>query len=97
MSWFKVQIQASKFEVNSDESDDHIREVSLLVQRKIDSALKKNPELSNVKVALLVALELASESVRRIKSSDEFRNTMIHQHLVTQEKIGLLRDRIESI
>lgn len=79
MASFEFAIGNTTYVLKSEDSDNHLRDVSELVKRKVDALRKKNPELTIQKAILLVAFDLASELIKGQKRGFEYRQTILHK------------------
>lgn len=85
----EVKIANQNYVLKSDETEDHLRETTDLVKKKIESLLKKDPALPLHKATMLVAFDLASHSIKGRKKALEYRNAVVG-------KAQNLIDRVQS-
>ena len=72
-----VKIANQSYILNSDESDEHLREVTDLVKKKIESLLKKDPNLAIHKATMLVAFDLASQAIKGRKKAIDYKTQVL--------------------
>jgi cell division protein ZapA (FtsZ GTPase activity inhibitor) len=83
-----IHIANQKFIVKGDDGDAHLAEVATQVQNKIDSLIVEHPTMTAAKVALLAAVEFASQAIKGRNQVDDYRGSILL-------KAGDILDRIE--
>lgn len=89
MPSIELHISNQKYVVKSDAGDEHLTDVAAEVQRKIESILASHPGTAATKVALLAAVEFASQAIKGRKQVEDYRSTLL-------TKAGDILDRIEK-
>jgi len=87
MASIEFVLGGQKYDLKSEESEEHLREVSELVRRKIESLRKKNPHLTLQKATMLAALDFASASIKGRKKSLDYRATLLAKSQQLLEKL----------
>jgi len=62
----KVDIFGEKFTVKGTESEEHVREIAMMLDKKLQAVANRNKLLSTSHVAILAALNLTDE-LKRLK------------------------------
>ncbi len=88
MASIDIQISNQKYVVRGDEADANLDQIARLVQSKINSLQQEHPNLTSTKVALLAAIEFASQSLQERHHFEGFREQVL-------SKAGEILDRIE--
>jgi cell division protein ZapA len=89
MSQIEFSISGQSYLLKGEDPEEHLIEVSELVQRKIENLRKKHPEISQTKATMLTALDLASQYIKSKKRSLENRNTLL-------SRVQTVLERVES-
>ncbi|MBY0370821.1 cell division protein ZapA [bacterium] len=88
MASIDIHIGNQKFSIRGDADNEHLHTVADMVQEKMQELMAEHPTMSATKVALLAAMEFASESVKGRRQLEDYRATLL-------EKTGHILDRIE--
>lgn len=87
MSQIEFAISGQSYVLKGEDSEEHLVEVSELVQRKIENLRKKHPEINQNKATMLAALDLASLFIKSKKRSLENRNTLLNRVQTVLERV----------
>lgn len=88
MASIDIRIAKQSFVVKGTDGGAPLSEVADRVQNKIDALLIEHPGMTAAKVALLAAMEFASEAIEGRRIMDDYRNTIL-------SKAGEILERIE--
>lgn len=72
-----ITISGQKYLISGNEEENHLREVAELVRRKVENLKKEKPSLSIQKIAILSAIDLASEVIKGKKKSLDYQNKVL--------------------
>jgi|GEM_PF-1330140 len=76
-----------KFTLRSEETVEHLQEVSELVKRKMETIRKHAPTLTLERAAVLAAFELASDNIKGKIKANEYRSTVMSQATQILDKV----------
>lgn len=68
---YQVRILGQEFSVLSDSGDDHVVKVVQFVNNKVEEIDKNVKPINTLEVAILAALNIADEYIKKIDSSDD--------------------------
>lgn len=88
MASIDIHIANQKFIVKGDDGDAHLAEVAQALQARIDSLCDEHPGMTAAKVALLAAVEFASQAIKGRHQVEDYRSTILL-------KAGDILERIE--
>lgn len=88
----EILIGNQRFVLKSEESLDHLREVTEMVKRKVEAVKKKAPTQTFQKAAMLAAFDLASDLIKAKKKSVEYRSSVMNKAQQVLSKIELELD-----
>ena len=87
MPTIELSIGGNRFVLKGEENEEHLREVSELVKRKIENIRKRSPSIGLQKATMLAAIDFASEAIKGRKKALDYRNRILAQANVLLEKI----------
>lgn len=94
MTSIEISIAGQKYILRGEEPESHLREVSELVRRRVESIRKQNPALSLQKVTMLAALDFASETIKQKRHSVDTRHTIVNQ---AKTLLARIEGELESV
>lgn len=84
----EINIGNHRYVLRSEESDEHLREVSEMVRRKVETIRKKSTSNTLQKAAILAAFDLASDLIKAKRKSGDYRSKIL-------AKAGSLMEKVE--
>lgn len=90
----EISIAGQKYILRSEEPESHLREVSELVRRRVESIRKQNPALSLQKATMLAALDFASETIKQKRHSVDARHTIVNR---AKTLLARIEGELESV
>jgi cell division protein ZapA (FtsZ GTPase activity inhibitor) len=73
----EITIGNNRYVLKSEESEEHLREVTEMVRRKVDTIRKKSSTYSIQKAAILAAFDLASDLIKAKRKSGDYRSKIL--------------------
>ena len=90
----EITIGNQRYVLKSEESEEHLREVTEMVRRRVETLKKKSAaSLSGQKAAMLAAFDFASEVIKLRRRSSDYRSTIVTK---AQDLLQKLELEIES-
>ncbi len=89
MPTIDISILNQKFLLKGEESEEHLKEVAELVRKKAEAIKKRNPTTSIQKIAMLAAIDLASQVIQGKRKAVDYRSKIL-------TKAGELLHRVEG-
>ncbi|MBW2027704.1 MAG: cell division protein ZapA [Deltaproteobacteria bacterium] len=90
MNSIKVKIFDYEYKLKSDESEEYVQKIAQYVNEKLEEIKESTEGLSEKKMAILVALHIASDYFKAIKERDQVRDRV-------KERASDLIERIDSV
>ncbi len=72
-----INIAGLSYVLKSDETLEHLEEVSHLVKKRVEIILKKNPKLDATRATMLAAFDFASQMVKSTRRGTEYKSGVL--------------------
>jgi cell division protein ZapA (FtsZ GTPase activity inhibitor) len=88
----EIIIGNQRYVLQSEESEEHLREVAEMVRRRVESLKKKSKSLSAQKAAILTAFDFASEVIKLRRRSADHKGNVVAKAQELLHKIEIELD-----
>mgnify|MGYP001597210991 CR=1 FL=1 len=83
----EINIANHRYVLKSEETEEHLREVSEMVRRKVETIRKKSTSNTIQKAAIIAAFDLASDLIKAKRKSGDYRSKILAKANSLMEKV----------